>query len=99
LLSPVAVGSRSSGRTPSVTCPVASTCPTVKANPLGMVKVSPVSSPSTRFIFGLPTNAATNVSSGLLYTSNGVPCCAVRPSRITTIRSDRVIASSWSCVT
>jgi len=34
---------------------------------------------------------------GELNTSIGVPTCAARPSRITTMRSDRVIASLWSC--
>ena len=51
------------------------------------------------FIAGLPMKPATNSLAGLSYTSCGGANCCSRPLRMTAIRSDIVIASSWSWVT
>ena len=43
--------------------------------------------------------SATKALAGSLYISSGVPFCCITPLFITTIVSDIVNASSWSCVT
>jgi hypothetical protein len=57
------------------------------------------SSASRKFIFGLPMKPATNRFSGCSYSSSGVPTCSMRPAFSTTMRSARVMASTWSWVT
>ena len=59
----------------------------------------PSTVPSTRFIGGDPTNAATNRFAGRANSRCGVSTCWRRPSRRTATRSPRVIASTWSWVT
>ncbi len=54
---------------------------------------------SAKFIAGEPMNPATNLLAGRLYSSIGSPTCCTTPSFITTTRSPRVIASTWSWVT
>ena len=44
-------------------------------------------------------NSATNRLTGRSYSSVGSPCCWIRPSRMTTMTSLIVSASSWSWVT
>ncbi len=44
-------------------------------------------------------NEDTNTEEGLSYISSGVPVCSILHLFITTILSEIVIASSWSCVT
>ena len=46
-----------------------------------------------------PMKSATKALAGSLYISSGVPFCCISPLFITTIVSDIVSASSWSCVT
>src|SRR5471030_332901 len=60
---------------------------------------SVATTPGIKFIFGVPRKPATNKLPGLLYSSNGVPTCSMRPPLKTTMRWPKVIASTWSCVT
>ena len=55
--------------------------------------------PGSKFICGVPMNAATAIVCGRVNTSRGVPTCAICPSMKTARRSASVIASSWSWVT
>ena len=48
---------------------------------------------------GMPTNRATKRLAGSRQISSGVPTWTIDPARITAIRSPRVSASVWSCVT
>ena len=58
------------------------------------------SAPSTRLIFGLPDERGdVEVASGCGRSRGSVPSWTTLPSRMTAIRSDSVIASSWSWVT
>jgi hypothetical protein len=50
-------------------------------------------------VFTLPMNSATKRVRGRSYIAPGVSICSIRPRFITTIRSDMLSASSWSCVT
>ena len=54
---------------------------------------------SSRLIFGSPTKSATNWFAGSSKISSGVPNCWMMPWSMTAIRSARLRASSWSCVT
>ena len=56
-------------------------------------------SPVSRFMRGLPMKPATNRLAGRWYRSIGAPTCSIRPPFSTTIRSARVMASTWSWVT
>ena len=87
-----------SGRMPSVTAVPGAARAAHATLPSG-VSTAPSARtvPGTKFMS--PTNAATNVSTGASYTSSGVPCCRIRPARITQTRSPRLSASIWSCVT
>ena len=42
---------------------------------------------------------ATKTFVGRLNTASGAPCCWISPSRMTTITSPMVMASTWSWVT
>jgi hypothetical protein len=94
-----------SGRTPSL---ILSCVPSIE--PAGTRTFSPETSsmvlkdpyggpnvPSRRLY--APRNPATNSVAGRSYTSSGGPTCSIRPFRITAMRSDIVMASSWSWVT
>ena len=62
----------------------------------------PVVVPSGRgrkFIAGAPMKPATKRLAGRLKRARGVSACSMRPARRTTMRSARVIASTWSWVT
>ncbi|MNE98274.1 hypothetical protein D3C80_1967720 [compost metagenome] len=56
-----------------------------------------VTVPSNRF--DSPRKSATNSVRGRKYRSDGVPSCSILPPFIRQMRSDIVIASSWSWVT
>ena len=95
---PWAWGTNPSGRMPTHTSPsaapgVSSTaCPERHSRPAFTV-------PSNTLMGGVPRNFATNKLWGSSYTSWGAPCCISTPSFITTIRSEMLMASSWSWVT
>ena len=67
--------------------------------PLANTSRPPSTVASLRFIGGEPMKPATKRVAGRLNTSSGVPTCSIWPSRMMTMRSDSVIASTWSCVT
>ena len=48
---------------------------------------------------GAPMKPATKRLAGRLKSASGVSACSIRPARRTTMRSARVIASTWSWVT
>ena len=52
-----------------------------------------------KFIAGAPMKPATKRLAGRLKRASGVSACSIRPARRTTMRSARVIASTWSWVT
>ena len=72
---------------------------------IGMTGSSPINmrpcftDPTNTFIAGVPRNFATNRFFGSSYTFCGLSICCIFPLFITTIRSEMLIASSWSCVT
>src|SRR5579883_731347 len=107
--SPSRATRRSSGRMPKVTClPTArATRPRAASGTLNrmpspsaqIASPSAISRTGAKFIAGEPMNPATKRLAGWLYSSIGSPTCCTQPSRMTTTRSPRVIASTWSWVT
>ena len=85
MISPSGTPARVKRRSPAVI--------SVSADPCALAR------PRSRFIAGLPMKPATNRFAGRENTSCGVPICSAWPADMTTIRSARVIASIWSCVT
>ncbi len=100
---------RSPGRTPSVTSRAALPAITAAGADAGApatgrrlpdtVTAPPCKVPRSRFIGGVPMKPATATVCGVEKISRGVPTWTMRPSMKTAMRSARVIASSWSCVT
>ena len=66
---------------------------------LGMDWVQENVPPGSAITLWLPMKRATNSVLGWLNTSRGGPDCSIRPPFMTTISSDRAIASSWLWVT
>lgn len=54
----------------------------------------PFTLPDMKFMLGEPMKPATNLLSGFLYSSIGLPTCSIRPALRTTILSASVIAST-----
>src|SRR5215217_1112407 len=94
--------SKASGRMPTITLlcdPCGRRLGSSRSRCSPKTASSPSSDASTRFIAGVPMNAATKTLSGRSYSRCGVSHWSTRPSLITATRWPRVIASVWSCVT